>query len=66
MRDRGACVVFSSHVLDEVRALCDHVVIVSRGRLVASGETSDICRQAQCATLEEAFLRLTGYGEIAS
>jgi sodium transport system ATP-binding protein len=65
-RDRGGCIVFSSHILDEVRTLCDRVVIVSRGRVVANGDTSAICRQAQCATLEDAFLRLTGYREVAS
>jgi sodium transport system ATP-binding protein len=58
MRDSGTCVLFSSHVLDEVRALCDHVVIISRGRVVAQGDPADVCRLAGCATLEEAFLVL--------
>ena len=57
MRDQGACILFSSHVLDEVRALCDNVVIISHGRVVAHGNTADICRQAHCPTLEDAFLR---------
>jgi sodium transport system ATP-binding protein len=66
MRERGACIVFSSHVIDEVRALCDKVVIVSRGRVVADGEAAAICRQAGRATLEAAFLSLTGREEMAS
>jgi sodium transport system ATP-binding protein len=66
MRERGACIVFSSHVIDEVRALCDKVVIVSRGRVVADGEAAAICRQAGRATLEAAFLSLTGREERAS
>ena len=37
MRDAGTCILFSTHVLDEVRALCDNVVIISRGRVVAEG-----------------------------
>jgi sodium transport system ATP-binding protein len=65
MRDRGACIVFSSHVLDEIRALCDKVVVVSHGRVVASGDTGEICRQAQCPSLEEAFLKLTRRMEVA-
>jgi len=36
LRDSGVCVIFSSHVLDEVRALCDKVVIISNGSLVAT------------------------------
>ena len=66
MRDRGACIVFSSHVIDEIRALCDKVVIVSRGRVVADGDAAEICRQANRASLEDAFLRLTGREEMAS
>jgi len=66
MRDQGACIVFSSHVLEEVRALCDTVVIMSRGRIVAEGDAAAICHQAHCATLEEAFLALTQREEIAS
>lgn len=59
MRDSGTCILFSSHVLDDIRALCDTVVIVSHGRVVASGDPTEICRQARCATVEEAFLELT-------
>lgn len=66
MRDRGACIVFSSHVIEEIRALCDRVVIVSRGRVVADGDAAAICRQAKQSTLEDAFLTLTARAEMAS
>jgi sodium transport system ATP-binding protein len=66
MRDNGMCVILSSHVLDEVRALCDTIVVISRGRVVASGEPARICRKAGRATLEEAFLSLTGREEMVS
>ena len=66
MRSAGTCIVFSSHVLDEVRALCDNVIIMSHGQIVAIGDTTQICRKAECATLEDAFLRLTGRTEVAS
>jgi sodium transport system ATP-binding protein len=59
MRDSGTCVLFSTHVLDEVRALCDNVIIISRGRAVAQGDQAEVCRLAGCATLEEAYLALT-------
>lgn len=66
MRDRGACIVFSSHVIEEIRALCDRVVIVSRGRVVADGDAAAICRQAKQSTLEDAFLTLTARAGMAS
>ena len=63
LRDAGTCIVFSSHVLDEVRALCDSVVIISRGSLIAQGSPSEVCRQTNTASLEEAFVKLTSSPE---
>jgi sodium transport system ATP-binding protein len=59
LRDAGACVVFSSHVLDEVRALCDNVVIISSGSLIAQGSPAELCSQTNTASLEDAFVKLT-------
>jgi sodium transport system ATP-binding protein len=59
LRDSGACIVLSSHVLDEVRALCDNVVVVASGSLVAQGSPTEICAQAGTASFEDAFIRLT-------
>ncbi|HYN10030.1 MAG TPA: ATP-binding cassette domain-containing protein [Vicinamibacterales bacterium] len=64
MRDAGCCVVFSSHVLAEVSVLCDHIVILSCGRVVSQGSIRSICQQAGAASLEEAFLALTGRTEV--
>ncbi len=60
LRSDGRSVVFSSHVMQEVAALCDDIVIVARGRAVAVGSPDDIRRQAGCEDLEEAFVRLAG------
>jgi sodium transport system ATP-binding protein len=59
LREQGGCVVFSSHVLDQVAALCDNVVIMARGRLVARGSVEALCTEAGAATLEDAFMALT-------
>jgi sodium transport system ATP-binding protein len=59
LRDAGVCIVFSSHVLEEVRALCDHVVIIGDGRLVAQGTPAGLCAQAAADSLEEVFLHFT-------
>jgi sodium transport system ATP-binding protein len=59
LRDSGTCVVFSSHVLDEVRALCDKVVVISSGSLIAQGSPTELCAKAGTASFEDAFIRLT-------
>jgi sodium transport system ATP-binding protein len=64
MKDRGTCIIFSSHVLEEVRALCDQIVVIARGRVVANGDVSQICRSTGRASLEDAFLALTGRVEV--
>jgi sodium transport system ATP-binding protein len=40
--DQGKCIVFSTHIMQEVERLCDHVVVVSHGRTVASGTVAEL------------------------
>jgi sodium transport system ATP-binding protein len=63
MRDSGMCIVLSSHILEEVRLLCDHVAIVSAGRVVAEGSPEGLCRETNTASLEDAFIKLTAAQE---
>jgi len=63
-RDAGAAIIFSSHMLEEVRALCDHIVIIDRGCLVAEGSPAALCLQTASASLEDAFVKLTGTQEV--
>jgi sodium transport system ATP-binding protein len=65
-RDSGACILFSSHVLEEVRTLCDRVVILARGRVVAEGTPGELCGRAAVATLEDAFVAFAGAEEVAA
>ena len=66
LRDAGTCILFSSHVLGEVEALCDRVVVIARGSLAAEGTVDQVCRGANSDTLEDAFIRLTDQPEEAS
>jgi sodium transport system ATP-binding protein len=63
LRERGCCVVFSSHVMQEVSALCDDVVVMARGTVVACGSPQQLCEQAGKADLEDAFVSLIGSDE---
>ena len=60
MKDDGRCVVFSSHVMQEVSALCDHIVIIAAGRVVAAGSEAALLAKAGADSLEDAFVSLTG------
>ena len=63
LRADGKCVLFSSHVMQEVSALCDEIVIVARGRAVARGTPDELCQRAGEDDLEEAFVRIIGSDE---
>ena len=63
LRNRGCAVMFSSHIMQEVSLLCDHIVIVAAGRVVAAGSPDAIRESAGCEDLEDAFVRLTGPAE---
>ena len=63
LRRQGKCLLFSSHVMQEVAALCDHIVIIAAGRIVARGSAAELIAQAGAATLEDAFVALLGTGE---
>jgi sodium transport system ATP-binding protein len=60
LRDAGHCVLFSSHVMQEVAALCDEIVVIARGTVVASGAPDEIRARAGVSDLEEAFVRVIG------
>jgi sodium transport system ATP-binding protein len=60
MRAEGRTVVFSSHVMQEVSALCDTIIVIARGRIVAAGTAEALRQQAGSETLEDAFVTLTG------
>ena len=59
-KTEGRCVVFSSHIMQEVKALCDRIVVVARGEVVASGTKEEIREETGCDDLEDAFVKLTG------
>ena len=56
----GRCVVFSSHVMQEVSALCDRIVVIARGRVAANGTPDELRELTGEPNLEDAFVALTG------
>jgi sodium transport system ATP-binding protein len=63
LRAEGRCILFSSHVMQEVAALCDRIVILGQGRVVAAGTAAELIAQSGAASLEDAFVALLGTGE---
>jgi len=63
LRDEGRCVLFSSHIMQEVGALCDHIVVIAKGKVVAQGSPDAPRAQTGEANLEDAFVKAIGTDE---
>ena len=63
MKAEGRCVLFSSHIMQEVAALCDRIVVIARGRVVADEAPDALRAQTGEASLEDAFVKLIGSEE---
>jgi sodium transport system ATP-binding protein len=63
LAERGKCVLFSTHILQEVAAVCDRVVILAHGRVVAEGTPAELLERTGRTNLEDAFVQLIGTEE---
>ena len=54
----GKCIIFSTHIMQEVERLCDSVVVVAQGRTVARGTVTELLAQTAERDFEEAFVKL--------
>lgn len=59
LRDEGTCIIFSSHVMPEVGAMCDQLVLMASGRVVAQGSPGEIMSLARATSLEDAVVLLS-------
>lgn len=63
VRDNGKCVIFSSHIMTEVRRLCDQIAILNRGKILAQGSVAELAETHQQDDLEELFYQLVSNSE---
>jgi sodium transport system ATP-binding protein len=60
LRREGCCVLFSSHIMQEVSALCDRIVVIAQGKVAADGTPDELRRLTGHENLEDAFVALSG------
>ena len=63
LKEENKCVIFSSHIMQEVAAVCDRIIIINQGMVVASGSADELMQQVRASTLEEAFVDIIGSEE---
>jgi sodium transport system ATP-binding protein len=65
LKSEGQTVMFSSHVMQEVAALCDEIIIISHGRVTAQGTTQQLIELSGKQNLEDAFILLSDVPNVA-
>lgn len=63
LQEEGRCVLFSSHIMQEVSALCDNIVILDKGKVIACGTADELRRLTGQSNLEDAFVAAIGTAE---
>ncbi|MDB2374674.1 ATP-binding cassette domain-containing protein, partial [Psychrosphaera haliotis] len=63
LKEQGTCILFSSHVMQEVAALCDKVIVIADGKIADEGTPQELCERTGKESLEEAFVTLIGSDE---
>ncbi|MGB1930114.1 MAG: ABC transporter ATP-binding protein, partial [Mariniblastus sp.] len=63
LRDQGKCIVFSSHIMSEVKRLCDRVAIMNRGVILAEGTPTHLAEKHEENDMEELFYQLISQSE---
>jgi sodium transport system ATP-binding protein len=59
----GRCVLFTSHQMAEIGTLCDRLVLIGQGRVIAQGTIAEVIAQSGAESLEDAFVALVGHPE---
>jgi sodium transport system ATP-binding protein len=63
LKNAGHSVILSTHIMQEVAALCDRIVIIADGQIAANGTAEELLQRSGCNTLEDAFVALIGSEE---
>jgi sodium transport system ATP-binding protein len=63
LRDNGKCIVLTSHIMQEVAALCDQIVIIAHGSVATQGTPAELLHKTGKDNLEDAFIEIIGTEE---
>ena len=57
-RDRGKCIIYSTHYMEEAENICDKVILINKGEVIATGTPTEIKKKTKTTNLRDAFFKL--------
>ena len=59
-REKGKCIIYSTHYMEEAENICDRVVLINKGKVIATGTPAEIEKQTETNNIRDAFFKLIG------
>ena len=59
-RDKGKTVLYSTHYMEEAENICDKIVMINKGKVIAQGTPTEICKNTKTTNLRDSFFTLIG------
>ena len=59
-KKRGKCIIYSTHYMEEAENICDRVVLINKGKVIAIDTPENICKETKTTNIRDAFLTLIG------
>ncbi len=59
-REKGKCIIYSTHYMEEAENICDRVVLINKGKIIALGTPEEIKKETKTTNLRDAFFKLIG------
>ena len=59
-RDKGKCIIYSTHYMEEAENICDRVVLINKGKVIAIGTPKEIEKDTKTTNIRDAFFKLIG------
>ena len=59
-KKKGKCIIYSTHYMEEAEHICDRVVLVNKGHVIAAGTPKEITNETKTKSIRDAFFKLIG------
>jgi len=59
LKQENKCILLSSHIMQEISALCDEIIVIAEGKVLMQGSLEELARLTRESDLEEAFMKIT-------